>query len=79
MELTFDEIMHILDIKKFPSEKRVIPYHLEYKKSDSNKRLACFLTNYVKVSVTIDDIRKKSNLNNDQTLFFSKKSFSIHY
>ena len=33
------------------------------------------LTDNVKVSVTIDDIRLKSNLKTNQTLFFTEKSF----
>ena len=37
------------------------------------------LPNNVKISVTIDDIRLKSNLNNKQTSIFTKKSFSIQF
>ena len=40
-----------------------------------NRTLKYFLPNNVKVTITIDLIRIKSNLKNDQTSIFTKKSF----
>ena len=37
------------------------------------------LPDNVKVSVTIDDVRLKSNLKNNQTLVFTEKSFFIQF
>ena len=42
---------------------------------DLNKTLKHILPNNVKVSVTIDDVRLKSILKTNQTLFFTEKSF----
>ena len=41
---------------------------------DSNNTLKCILPNTIKVNITIDDIRLKSNLKNIQTLKFTNKS-----
>ena len=46
-----------------------------YEITDLNKTLEFILPDNVKVSITLDDIRIKSNLNDDQTLIFTKKSF----
>ena len=43
---------------------------------DLNNTLRHILPDNVKVSVTIDDVRLKSNLKINQTLIFTKKSFS---
>ena len=37
------------------------------------------LPNSEKIFITIDDIRLKSNLNINQTLIFTKKSFFTHF
>ena len=42
---------------------------------DLNNTLKYILPNNVKVNITIDDIRLKSNLKTNQTLLFTKKSF----
>ena len=42
---------------------------------DLNNTLKYILPNNVKVSVTIDDVRLKSNLKTNQTLIFTEKSF----
>ena len=47
-----------------------------YEVSDLNNTLKNILPDNVKVSVTIDDIRLKSNLKTNQTLIFTEKSFS---
>ena len=46
-----------------------------YEVVDLNKNLKYILPDNVKVSVTIDDIRLKSNLKIKQTFIFTDKSF----
>ena len=61
-QLTYDETRDILDLKYIPS--KTIGYFLNpgvYELTDINKTLEFILPDIVKVSITIDDIRKKSN------------------
>ena len=63
MQLTYDEIIDILDLKYIPSKRtgvRSTPGI--YEVVDLNKTLKHILTDNVKVNVTIDDVRLKSNL-----------------
>ena len=76
MQLTYDEIIDVLDLK-YISTKR-IGYSLNpgiYEVVDSNNTLKYILPDNVKVNVTIDDVRLKSNLKTNQTLIFTEKSF----
>ena len=76
MRLSYDEIMDILDLKYIPTKRT--GYSLNpgiYEVSDLNNTLKYMLPDNVKVSVTIDDIRLKSNLKTNQTLIFTEKSF----
>ena len=76
MRLSYDEIMDILDLKYIPTKRT--GYSLNpgiYEIVDLNKTLKYILPDNVKVSVTIDDIRLKSNLKIYQTLIFTEKSF----
>ena len=76
MQLTYDEILDVLDLK-YISTKR-IGYSLNpgiYEVIDLNNTLKHILPDNVKVSITIDDIRLKSNLKIIQTLLFTEKSF----
>ena len=76
MQLTYDEIIEVLDLK-YVSTKR-IGYSLDpgiYEVSDLNKTLKHNLPDNVKVNITIDDIRVKSNLRINQTLTFTEKPF----
>ena len=76
MRLSYDEIMDILDLK-YISTKRT-GYSLNpgiYEVVDLNNVLKYILPNNVKVNITIDDIRLKSNLKTNQTLIFTEKSF----
>ena len=76
MRLSYDEIMDILDLK-YSTTKRT-GYSLNpgiYEVIDLNKTLKIILPDNVKVSVTIDDFRLKSNLKTNQTLIFTEKSF----
>ena len=46
-----------------------------YEVVDFNNTLKNILPDNVKVGITIDDVRNKSNLKNNQTLIFTNKSF----
>ena len=76
MQPTCDEIIDILDLKYIPTKRT--GYSLNpgiYEVIDLNNTLKYILPNNVKVNITIDDIRLKSNLKTNQTLFFTNKSF----
>ena len=80
MRLSFDEILDILDLK-YISTKRT-EYSLNpgiYKVVDLSNTLNYILPDNVKVNVTIDDIRLKSNLKINQTLIFIEKSFFYRF
>ena len=75
-QLTYDEIMDILDLKYIPTKRT--GYSLNpgiYEVVDLNNTLKYILPDNVKVNVTIDDIRIKSNLKTNQTLLITNKSF----
>ena len=76
MRLSYDKIIDILDLKYIPTKRT--GYSLNpgiYEVVDLNNSLKYFLPDNVKVSVTIDDVRLKSNLKTNQTLIFTEKSF----
>ena len=76
MRLSYDEIMDILNLKYIPTKRT--GYTLNpgvYEVVDLNNSLKHILPNNVKVNITIDDIRLKSNLKINQTLIFTEKSF----
>ena len=76
MQLTYNEIVDILDLK-ITSTKR-IEYSSKtdiYQISDINNTLKNFLPDNVKRSVNIDERKDKSNLKIIQTLIFTDKSF----
>ena len=76
MRLSYNEIINILDLKYIPTER--IGYSLNpgiYEVVDLNNSLKYILPDTVKVNITIDDIRLKSNLKINQTLIFTNKSF----
>ena len=76
MRLSFDEIIDILDLEYIPTKR--IGYSLNpgiYEVVDLNNTLKYILPDNVKVTITIDDIRLKSNLKINQTLIFTEKSF----
>ena len=75
-QLTYDEIIDILDLKYILTKRR--GYSLKpniYQISDINETLKYILPDNVKKSVTIDDNKLKSNLKINQTLIFNKRSF----
>ena len=76
MKLTYDEIMDILDLKYIATKR--MGFSLDpgiYEIVDLNNTLNHILPDKVKINVTIDDIRLKSNLKTNQTLLFTEKSF----
>ena len=76
MRLSYDEIMDILDLKYTPTKRT--GYSLNpgiYEVVDLNNTLKHILPDNVKINITIDDIRLKSNLKINQTLIFTEKSF----
>ena len=76
MRLSYDEIMDILDLKYIPTKRT--GYSLNpgiYEVVDLINTLKYILPDNVKVNITIDDIRLKSNLKINQTLIFTEKSF----
>ena len=76
MQLTYDEIINISDFK-YISTKR-IGYSIKpniYNVVDLNKTLKIILPENVKIGVSIDEKKYKSNLKINQTLIFTNKSF----
>ena len=62
MQLTYNEIIDILDLEYIPTKRT--GYSLNpgiYKVDDLNSSLKHILPDNVKVTITIDDIRLKSN------------------
>ena len=78
-ELTYDEIIEILDINFYPSQREVytLPPGI-HEISNFIKTLHHFLPDIVKKSITINENRLRSDLNNNQTLLFSEKCFFLY-
>ena len=72
---SFDEIKDILDLKYIPTKKSSSPAPGIYKVTGINLMLKHLFPNNVKISITIDDLSLQSNVNINQTLIFTKKSF----
>ena len=78
MHLTYDEIIDILELKYIPTKRIGHSHSLNpgiYEVDDLNNTLKYILPDNVKVSITIDISRLKSDLKINQTLIFSEKSF----
>ena len=76
MRLSYDEIMDILDLKYIPTERT--GYSVEpniYNVVDLNKTLKNILPDNVKINITIDERKYKTDLKINQTLIFTNKSF----
>ena len=76
MRLSYDEIMDILDLKYIPTKRT--GYSIEpniYNVVDLNNTLKNILPDNVKIDITIDERKYKTDLNTNQTLLFTKKSF----
>ena len=75
-QLTYDEFIEKLDINYFPTT--TIGHTLPPGTSeiiDINFMLKSLLPKEVKVTITIDDIRRKTILTTNKTVKFTKKSF----
>ena len=75
-KLTYDEIMDILDLKYIPTKRT--GYSIEpniYNVVDLNNSLKKILPDNVKINITIDEKKYKSNLKINQTLIFTNKNF----
>ena len=76
MRLSYDEIMNILDLKYIPTKRTGYSLNLGINEvADLNNSLKYMSPDNVKVNVTIDDVRLKSDLKTNQTLIFTEKSF----
>ena len=76
MQLTYDEIIDILNLKYIPTKRTGYSLNPDiYEVIYLNNTSKYILTDNVKISVTIDDIRLKSILKINQTLIFTEKSF----
>ena len=76
MQLTYNEIIDILDLK-YISTKR-IGYSLKpniYQIGDINNTLKNILPDNVKINVTVDERKHKTDLKTNQTLLFTNKNF----
>ena len=76
MRLSYDEFMDILDLKYIPTKR--VGYSIEpniYNVVDSNKTLKNILPINVKIDITIDERKNKTDLKSNQTLIFTNKSF----
>ena len=76
MEILYSEVEKILDVKYFGAS--TIEYTLPigiHKIGDNKSMLDNLLPNEVKVNITIDDIRLKSNLTTNRTITITKRSF----
>ena len=79
MQLTYDETIDTLDLKYIPIERtRYSLNPVIYEVIDLNKTLKYILPDNVKVTITSDDIKIKSNLKSNQTLIFAEKSFLFY-
>ena len=76
MRLSYNEIIDILDLKNIPTKRTGYSLNLGiYEVVDLNRTLKHILPDNVKVNITRDDVRLKSNLKTNQTLIFTEKSF----
>ena len=76
MRLSYDKTMVILDLKYIPTKG--MGYSLNpniYNVVDLNNTLKNILPDNVKINVTIDEKKYKSNLKINQTLLFTNKCF----
>ena len=76
MEITYSEIEKILDVKCVNGS--TVGYTLPsgvHEISDIDLMLKSLLPDELKINITLDDIRLKSNLSTNKTITFTKRSF----
>ena len=77
MQLTHDEIIDTLDLKYIRTKRTSFSLNpVFFEVIDLSNTWKYILPDIVKLRVTIDDVRLKSNLKTSQTLIFTEKSFS---
>ena len=78
MQLTYDEIVDILDVRCFAGSTKgyTLPPGI-YEISDFTLMLKSLLPDEVKVKITIDDIRLRSNLTTKKLIRFTKYRFFV--
>ena len=77
LQLTYGEIVDILDVKNIAgSTKGFTLGQGIFEVTDINMMLKSLLPEDVKVNITRDDIKPKSNVSNNKTISFTKRSFS---
>ena len=80
MQLTYDEGLNILGIKDIPTKRTGFSLNPDnYEVIHLNNTLKNILPDNVKLSVTKDDARKKSNLKVYEKLYSTEKSFFLHF
>ena len=73
--LSYDEIIDILHLEYIPAKRTGYSLNPDtYEVVDLNNTLKYISPDNIKVNVTIDDVRLKSNLKTIQTLIFTEKS-----
>ena len=76
MQLTYDEIIDILDLKYIPTKR--MGYSIEpniYDVDDLNKTLKNILPFNIYINITIDERKYETDLKINQTLIFTNKNF----
>ena len=76
MRLSYDEFINILDLEYIPTKR--MGYSIEpniYNVVDLNKTLKNILPNNIKIKVSIDERKYKTDFKINQTLIFTNKSF----
>ena len=79
-QLTYDEFIDMIDLKNIPTT--TIGYTLPpgvYEVIDIKFMLMSFFRKEVKIKITIDHFKLKSNLTTNKTIRFTKKCFFIQY
>ena len=78
MELTYSEIENILDMKHIDASATgyTVPPGV-YKVNTIHSRLKSLLHDEVKVNITTEDFRLRSNLTTNKTIRFTKKSYTL--
>ena len=76
MQLTYDEMIDLLDLKYIPTKRTCFSLNPRiYEVIDLKNTLKHILPNNVELSVTMDDVRLKSILKSNQTLVFNNRRF----
>ena len=78
LQRTYDENVDILDVNYIAGSTKVYTLPLGIcKNTDINSMLNSALPKDLKVNITIDDIKLKSYLTTNNTIRFTKRSFSM--